>query len=116
MPALCRCVGHGAQAISRPLSLVSWNVWESLRQSSGRFIATRKAAAKTPLQMLAEELKESQSLSSQVGGLDAGIAGLNEMSAFESIAERRIQEAAAKGEFKNLPGQGRPLDSEARPV
>ncbi|MFP3928455.1 MAG: DnaJ family domain-containing protein [Desulfobacteraceae bacterium] len=28
---------------------------------------------------------------------------------FEEIIERRIQEAQAKGEFKNLPGRGKPL-------
>jgi len=31
------------------------------------------------------------------------------MSAFESIAEQRIQEALARGELECLPGQGQPL-------
>lgn len=32
------------------------------------------------------------------------------MLAFDAIAEQRIREAAARGEFANLPGAGRPLD------
>ena len=32
------------------------------------------------------------------------------MFAFELIAERKIEEAAARGEFDGLPGEGRPLD------
>jgi hypothetical protein len=32
------------------------------------------------------------------------------MLAFELIAERRIDEAAAKGDLQGLPGEGRPLD------
>lgn len=32
------------------------------------------------------------------------------MSAFDSIAERRIAEAQARGEFEDLPGTGRPLE------
>ena len=32
------------------------------------------------------------------------------MQAFESIAEQRIQEALARGELENLPGEGQPLD------
>ncbi len=31
------------------------------------------------------------------------------MDLFATIAERRIQEAMARGEFDNLPGKGRPL-------
>lgn len=31
------------------------------------------------------------------------------MDIFATIAERRIQEAMARGEFDNLPGKGRPL-------
>merc|ERR1711874_563912 len=64
--------------------------------------------------MMAEDLCDSNVLASQVGGLDAGIAGLNEMSAFESMAERRISEAAADGAFDNLDGKGRPIDLDAR--
>ena len=33
-------------------------------------------------------------------------------SAIQYIAERRIEEAMQKGEFDNLPGQGRPLELE----
>jgi DnaJ homologue, subfamily C, member 28, conserved domain len=32
------------------------------------------------------------------------------MLAFELIAERKIEEALARGEFDGLPGEGRPLD------
>jgi hypothetical protein len=32
--------------------------------------------------------------------------------ALEWIAERRLEEAAARGEFQGLPGEGRPLDLE----
>jgi len=32
------------------------------------------------------------------------------MFAFELIAERKIEEALARGEFDDLPGEGRPLD------
>jgi hypothetical protein len=32
------------------------------------------------------------------------------MLALEIIAERKIEEALARGEFDNLPGAGRPLD------
>ncbi|HZV97826.1 MAG TPA: DnaJ family domain-containing protein [Methylophilaceae bacterium] len=32
------------------------------------------------------------------------------MHAFESIAEQRISEAVARGEFDHLPGQGQPLN------
>ena len=31
---------------------------------------------------------------------------------YQKIVERKIQEAAKKGEFDNLPGQGKPLDLE----
>ena len=34
------------------------------------------------------------------------------MISFELIAERKIAEAAAQGEFDNLPGAGKPLDLE----
>ena len=37
---------------------------------------------------------------------------LNPWSALQSIAERRIQDAAKAGAFDNLPGQGRPLELE----
>jgi hypothetical protein len=33
--------------------------------------------------------------------------------AFERLAENRIREAMEKGEFDNLPGEGRPLDLDA---
>ena len=36
----------------------------------------------------------------------------NPWSAIQSIAERRIQDAAQAGAFDNLPGQGRPLELE----
>jgi len=65
--------------------------------------------------MLAEDLSEGNVISAQVGGLDAGVAGLNEMSAFESLAERRIVEAAAVGAFDNLQGHGKRIDLDARP-
>ena len=32
------------------------------------------------------------------------------MHALEIIAERKIEEAIARGDFDNLPGAGRPLD------
>ena len=32
---------------------------------------------------------------------------------FERIAQRRIDEAAAKGQLSGLPGEGRPLDPDA---
>jgi len=32
--------------------------------------------------------------------------------AFERIAEQRIREAVARGEFDNLPGEGQPIDLE----
>lgn len=32
------------------------------------------------------------------------------MFAFELIAERKIEEALARGELRGLPGEGRPLD------
>ena len=44
----------------------------------------------------------------QVGGLDAGAAGKQELSAFEQIAEQRIREAAAQGELRGLKGEGKP--------
>ena len=34
------------------------------------------------------------------------------LSAIQFIAEKRIEEALAKGEFDNLPGQGKPLELE----
>ena len=34
------------------------------------------------------------------------------MLALDIVAERRIEEAIARGELDNLPGQGRPLDLE----
>ena len=37
---------------------------------------------------------------------------LHPWSAIQSIAERRIQDAARAGAFDNLPGQGRPLELE----
>jgi len=33
--------------------------------------------------------------------------------AFEKIAEEKIQEAIATGEFDDLPGKGKPLDLDA---
>lgn len=36
----------------------------------------------------------------------------NPWSALQFIAEKRIEEAQAKGEFDNLPGSGRPLELE----
>ena len=38
------------------------------------------------------------------------------MLSFELIAERKIAEAAAKGEFDGLPGAGKPLDLEEDPL
>ncbi len=38
------------------------------------------------------------------------------MPTFELIAERKIAEAAAKGEFDDLPGAGKPLDLEEDPL
>jgi hypothetical protein len=38
------------------------------------------------------------------------------VSAFDLIAERRIQEALARGEFDNLPGAGRPLELDDEPL
>ena len=38
------------------------------------------------------------------------------MLSFELIAERKIAEAAAQGEFDNLPGAGKPLDLEEDPL
>ena len=38
------------------------------------------------------------------------------MRTLELIAERKIAEAAAQGEFKDLPGAGRPLDLEEDPL
>jgi Domain of unknown function (DUF1992) len=38
------------------------------------------------------------------------------MLSFELIAERKIAEAAAQGEFDNLPGAGRPLDLQEDPL
>ena len=32
---------------------------------------------------------------------------------FEKIAEEKIQEAVAAGEFDDLPGKGKPLDLDA---
>ena len=34
------------------------------------------------------------------------------VTALQYLAERKIDEAIARGEFDNLPGQGRPLDLE----
>ena len=34
------------------------------------------------------------------------------VTALQYIAERRIEEAIARGEFDNLPGAGRPIDLE----
>lgn len=65
--------------------------------------------AKTPLEMMAEDLRQG-TVPSQVGGLDHGIAAVQELSAFERIAERKIQEAQQAGELSNLPGAGRPFD------
>ena len=38
------------------------------------------------------------------------------MLAFEAIAEQRISEALARGEFESLPGAGQPLDLEDDPL
>jgi hypothetical protein len=38
------------------------------------------------------------------------------MLALEQLAERRIAEALARGEFEDLPGAGRPLDLEDDPL
>ena len=38
------------------------------------------------------------------------------MLAFEAIAEQRIREALARGEFEHLPGVGQPLDLEEDPL
>ena len=38
------------------------------------------------------------------------------MLTFELIAERKIAEAAAKGDFDDLPGAGKPLDLEEDPL
>jgi len=38
------------------------------------------------------------------------------MLALELIAERKIADAAAQGEFDNLPGAGRPLDLDEDPL
>ena len=38
------------------------------------------------------------------------------MISFELIAERKIAEAAAQGEFDDLPGAGKPLDLEEDPL
>jgi len=38
------------------------------------------------------------------------------MLALELIAERKIAEAAAQGEFDNLPGAGQPLDLDEDPL
>ena len=38
------------------------------------------------------------------------------MHAFDSVAERKIQEALARGELDNLPGSGRPLALEEDPL
>lgn len=64
---------------------------------------------------MAEDLDDSNVMASQTGGLDAGIAGLNETSAFEAMAERAIKQAASEGAFSNLAGRGRPIDLDARP-
>jgi hypothetical protein len=38
------------------------------------------------------------------------------MLALEWIAERRIEEAVARGELQGLPGEGRPLDLDDDPL
>lgn len=38
------------------------------------------------------------------------------MDAFDAIAERRIQEALARGDFDDLPGAGKPLDLSEDPL
>lgn len=38
------------------------------------------------------------------------------MHALEIIAERRIEEASARGELQGLPGEGRPLDLDEDPL
>lgn len=38
------------------------------------------------------------------------------MHALEIIAERRIEEAVARGELRSLPGAGRPLDLDEDPL
>eukprot|EP00929_Paragymnodinium_shiwhaense_P062432 TRINITY_DN31166_c0_g1_i1.p1 TRINITY_DN31166_c0_g1~~TRINITY_DN31166_c0_g1_i1.p1 ORF type:complete len:205 (-),score=47.92 TRINITY_DN31166_c0_g1_i1:317-850(-) len=64
--------------------------------------------AKTPLQMMAEDLYEGAN-PSQTGGLDRGVAALQELCATERIAEQRIKEALSRGSFDNLKGAGQPL-------
>eukprot|EP00928_Gymnodinium_smaydae_P077241 TRINITY_DN60470_c0_g1_i1.p1 TRINITY_DN60470_c0_g1~~TRINITY_DN60470_c0_g1_i1.p1 ORF type:complete len:205 (-),score=35.88 TRINITY_DN60470_c0_g1_i1:130-663(-) len=87
----------------------SWspNAYRSLR--------TARAAmrAKTPLEMMAEDMQGGM-IPSQVGGVDQGVAAMQELSAFERIAEQRIQEAKKAGQFRNLPGAGKPM-SDSRP-
>jgi hypothetical protein len=34
---------------------------------------------------------------------------------YESVVERRIREAAERGEFDDLPGEGKPLPDAGRP-
>eukprot|EP00927_Polykrikos_kofoidii_P055007 TRINITY_DN49325_c0_g1_i1.p1 TRINITY_DN49325_c0_g1~~TRINITY_DN49325_c0_g1_i1.p1 ORF type:complete len:168 (-),score=33.80 TRINITY_DN49325_c0_g1_i1:79-582(-) len=64
--------------------------------------------AKTPLEMMADELREGL-VASQVGGIDHGVAAVQELSAFERIAEQRIKEAQESGALSNLKGSGKPL-------
>lgn len=40
------------------------------------------------------------------------MSSANPWSVIQLIAEKRIEEAQSKGEFENLPGQGRPLQLE----
>lgn len=71
-------------------------------------LSRSRLRAKTPLEMLAEELQGGV-LPSQVGGLDRGWAAFEELSAFGQVAERRIREAQRSGELSGLSGEGRPL-------
>jgi hypothetical protein len=45
-------------------------------------------------------------------GQTDGMNNLNPLSAIQFIAEKRIEEAQAKGDFDSLPGQGQPLQLE----
>lgn len=112
VPALHRLLLRGTQVCRPRVEIV--RRWLA---SSGHSSGSRppRPRPRTPLEMMADDLNDSNIMSSQTGGLDAGIAGLNETSAFEAMAERAIQQAAQEGAFERLAGRGRPIDLDSRP-
>jgi hypothetical protein len=94
-------------AASEEPSLPSGHVESS---SAKQYSPSANALFQTPLTRIAEDMHDGI-LPSQVGGLDGGVAALQELNAFERIAESRIQDAIRNGEM-NVSKKG-PLEDRA---